>query len=79
MSVRCRIPREEDDAAVWLIDVPIMTNCGAAAPSEMRGAFRPKAGRKAAVRVELSMVSVRGTRGPSSGRAVLLFRMDVSP
>lgn len=22
---------------MWLIDVPIMTNCGAAAPSEMRG------------------------------------------
>jgi hypothetical protein len=26
---------------VWRIDVPITTNCGAAAPSEMRGAFRP--------------------------------------
>jgi hypothetical protein len=39
MSVPRRIPREEDDAAVWLIDVPIMTNSGAAAPSEMRGAF----------------------------------------
>jgi hypothetical protein len=26
---------------VWLIHVPIMTNCGAGAPSEMRGAFRP--------------------------------------
>ena len=79
MSVRRRIPREEDDAAVWLIDAPIMTNCGAAASSEMPGAFRPKAGHEAAVRVELRMISARGTRGPSSGRAVLLFRMDVSP
>jgi hypothetical protein len=39
MSVRRRILWEEDDAAVWLIDAPIMTNCGAAAASEMRGAF----------------------------------------
>jgi hypothetical protein len=37
MSVRRRILWEEDDAAVWLIDAPIMTNCGAAESSEMRG------------------------------------------
>jgi hypothetical protein len=37
MSIRRRIPREEDDAAVWRIDVPIMTNCGAAAlPMDLR-------------------------------------------
>jgi hypothetical protein len=43
MSIRRRIPREEDDAAVWRIEVPIMTNCGVAASSEIRGAFRPGA------------------------------------
>jgi hypothetical protein len=38
MSIWRRIPREEDDAAVWRIDVPMMTNCGAPAPSEIRDA-----------------------------------------
>jgi hypothetical protein len=42
---------------VWPIDVPIMTNCGAAAPSEVRGAFRPGPDAPPAA-LALSVVSV---------------------
>jgi len=35
MSVRSRIPQDkEDDSTVWLINAPIVTNCGAASASK---------------------------------------------